>query len=122
MFSSVECMVSWATATIGVRCGTQVPRGASGVAEGGTFLVVTRTGGELDYPHDAPRLAVQTWARSEADAEALANQVAIALRTMPPTDAHVNHVGVPSVLSYGRQDGGWYVWQVDVGLGVNLLD
>ena len=41
---------------------------------------------------------------------------------MSINDRHVNDVGVPSVLRYGREDGGWYVWQVDVTLEVNLLD
>lgn len=121
MFSSLECVIAWAHDVTDVPCGTYLPEGAKSTA-GGSYCVVSRDGGELDYPHDAPDVSIQVWSPTEAGAESLANVVAIACKTMPINDRHVNNVGVPSVLRYGREDGGWYVWQVDVTLEVNLLD
>lgn len=124
MFSSVQCAVEWAATTLGVRASTYLPMDATGGvdADEKTFVVVERTGGELDYPHDNPEISFQVWSRSEADAEAYANMLAIASRTKRMADRHVNAMGVPSVLSYGREDGGWFVWQVTQPLSVNLLD
>lgn len=124
MFSSVQCAVEWAATTLGVRACTYLPMDATGGvdADEKTFVVVERTGGELDYPHDNPEISFQVWSRSEADAEAYANMLAIAARTKMMADRHVNAMGVPSVLSYGREDGGWFVWQVTQPLSVNLLD
>lgn len=124
MFSSVQCAVEWAAEVLGVRACTYLPRDASGNVTSGdrTLVVVERTGGELAYPHDSPDISLQVWSRSEAEAESGANMLAIAARTMPMADRHVNSMGTPSVLSYGREPGGWFVWQVDQPLSVNLLD
>lgn len=48
--------------------------------------------------------------------------LAIATVTMPMDDPHVNAMGTPEVLSYGREEGGWFVWQVTVPLDVRLTD
>ncbi|NPD32254.1 hypothetical protein HLV35_03100 [Eggerthellaceae bacterium zg-997] len=124
MFSSIECAVSWAARVLLVRACTYVPRTSEGdvTADDAEFCVVERVGGPLAYPHDEPEIAFQVWARREARAEQLACMLAVAARTMPISDAHVNGMGVPSVCSYGREEGGWFVWQTTVPLKVNLLD
>lgn len=124
MFSSLEYAVNWARSILGYRTSTYVPRDADGMAlvRDKKFCIVERTGGELDYPHDMPSFSFQIWSQSEADAEADANILAIATKTKPMDDYHINACGTPSVLSYGLMDGGWFVWQVNLDLNVNLLD
>ena len=119
MFSSMECSVAWADRVLGVHAVTYPPPDAR---ELGAFCVVERTGGELAWPHDSPEISFQLWADSESDAEELANMLAIATVTMPMDDPHVNAMGTPEVLSYGREEGGWFVWQVTVSLDVRLTD
>nr|DAF81964.1 MAG TPA: hypothetical protein [Caudoviricetes sp.] len=122
MVSSLELVIRWTEETLGIQAGTYPPKDAAAAVPGAApFAVVTRTGGTLSYPHDSPAFAVQIWAADEATAEADAAMLAIACRTKPPTDSHINAVLDPSVLSYGRQDGGWFVWQTDINLEVNLL-
>lgn len=118
MFSSMEMAVAWAAGVLGYRAATCMPRDYAGEA----ICLVDRTGGELDYPHDSPEISFSVWARSEAEAESGANALAIACKTMPPGDWHVNAVGVPRVFSYGREDGGWFVWQTTVPFQVRLQD
>lgn len=126
MFSSIECAINWARQILGVHVGTFVPRDARGVVSAApnidTFAVVERTGGALDYPHDSPEISVQVWSRSDEKAETMANMLAIACKTKPIDDDHVNAIGVPTLFSYGAEAGGWLVWQVNISLEVNLLD
>ncbi len=124
MFSSLEYTIKWVHSVLGYRTSTHVPRDADGMAlvRDKKFCIVERTGGELDYPHDSPSFAVQIWSQSESDAEQDANILAIATKTVPMNDYHINAVGIPDVLSYGLMEGGWFVWQVNLDLEVNLLD
>lgn len=117
MFSSTACAIAWARSLLGVHVGTYVPADAQDMAE---FVIVERAGGPLDYPHDSPDITFQIWAKSEAVAESEANVIAIALKTQPMDDPRVNAVGVPDVMTYGKQEGGWFVWQVGVRLEVNI--
>lgn len=119
MFSSLEHSLSWAHEVLDIRCATYPPADAQGLE---AFCVVERTGGPLDYPHDSPDMTFQLWARDEATAEENANVLAIAAKKRPMGDPHVNAMGVPEMMSYGRMEGGWFVWQVSVPLNVNLLD
>ena len=119
VFDPMEFVVGWVAGVLEAPAYTYVPDGPPDL-----FAVVTRTGGEVAYPHDSPEFAVQAWARTDADAETAAYLVAIAA-TNPasqPADRHCNAVGTPTMYSYGREDGGWYVWQVTVPLEFNLLD
>lgn len=119
--SSLEILIAWVKDVLDIDAGTYPPHDATTATEAAEpFAVITRTGGAVDYPHDSPQFAVQLWAASEERAELLANLLAIACRTMPPDDSHVNSLATPTVLSYGRMDGGWFVWQVDIGLEVNM--
>lgn len=119
MFSSMECSIAWARRVLGMWTVTYPPPNGR---EFGAFCVVERTGGELAWPHDSPEISFQLWADSEDEAEELANMLAIATVTMPMDDPHVNAMGTPEVLSYGREEGGWFVWQVTVSLDVRLTD
>lgn len=119
MFSSMECSTDWVRHVLGIRTVTYPPPNAR---ELGAFCVVERTGGELAWPHDSPEISFRLWADSELEAEELANMLAIATVTMPMDDPHVNAMGTPEVLSYGREEGGWFVWQVTVPLDVRLTD
>lgn len=119
--SSLEIVTSWVKEVLEIDAGTYPPHDATVATEDAEpFAVVTRTGGAVEYPHDSPAFAVQLWAASEDQAELLANLLAIACRTKPPADSHINAVETPTVLSYGRMEGGWFVWQVDIGLEVNM--
>lgn len=123
MFSSIEAAVAWAAKVSGVPASTDVRYDANGAPlEDAPFCIVSRTGGELDYPHDSPEITFELWAQTETRAEELANIVAIACKTMPPEDEHVNQVDVPRMYSYGLQEGGWHVWDVAVTWRVNLQD
>lgn len=117
MFDSMEMAVAWAASVLGTRACTYLPADPPD-----ELCVVERVGGELDYPHDSPEFAFQVWAKAEKAAKDGACLVAVAAKTAPPADGHVNSVGVPTVYSYGREDGGWFVWQATVPMEVNLLD
>lgn len=123
MFSSIECAIKWAHSVLGIDTCTYVPLKDDGSVDASTsFCVVERTGGELDYPHDAPEIAFQVWAKTEDRAETLANMLAIATKTMPIDDMHVNGMETPTLVTYGREAGGWFVWQVSVVIHVSLRD
>lgn len=119
MVSVVELSVEWSASVLGVAARTSPPRDSQDEAE---FCLVERTGGLLDWPHDSPEVTFQLWARADERAEQLAMMLAIAAKTVPPRDRHINAVGVPSVSSYGEVDGGFFVWQVSLPLEMNLLD
>ena len=119
MFSSVECSIRWAATILEVPVGTYAPEESEKLT---AFAITERTGGSLDYPHDNPDITFQIWAKEEARAEQLANLLAIAAKTMPIDDSHVNTMDVPEMMSYGKAEGDWFIWQVSVGLNVNLLD
>lgn len=116
MFDPLEAVVSWASDILDAPVMTypDPPDGAS------IFGVVTRTGGDVDWPHDWPSFAIQVWAESDAEAEQGAYLLAIGAKTRPPADAGILEVMTPSMYSYGREDGGWYVWQTTIPLAVNL--
>lgn len=125
MFSSLEYAIKWASEVLGYRAVSYVPRNADDTLKpikDKKFCVVNRTGGELNYPHDSPSFAFQLWCRTDAEAEEEANILAIAAKLKPMKDIHVNAVGVPDVLSYGYAEDGWFIWQVNIDLEVNLLD
>ena len=115
IFSSMEFMVKWVSETLKVPCSTRVPRDTPN-----TFAQIDRTGGTMDYPHDSPEYTVSIWAKSEAECEQLAHELAIALKLTPPTDKHINQVDVPNVFSYGVQDGGYTTWQVTFQMQINI--
>lgn len=118
LFSSTQMAVEWAASVLETRACTYMPDDAHEQV----VCVVERTGGDVAYPHDAPEISFQIWAKAEADAEAGAMMVAIAASTKPPEDPHVNAVGAPTVFSYGREEGGWFVWQATVPFSVRLID
>lgn len=59
---------------LGHRCSSRVPKSTEG-----TFVTVERTGGPSASCVDHPVIAIQTWADTESDAEALANDLRISL-------------------------------------------
>ena len=119
MFDPMECMAGWAAGILGVPVRTYPTPDSGDVL----FCVIERTGGDVDYPHDWPEVSLQAWARTDEAAETAAYLLAIAARNENgPNDTHVLDVGVPSMYSYGREDGGWYIWQVTMKLACNLID
>lgn len=119
MFSSVEHSIEWAEGILGIQVGTYAPDDSD---EMDSFCIVERTGGEIDYPHDSPDITFQIWAKTGLGAETQANMLAISAKMRPMDDPHVNGMGVPEMMTYGREEGGWFVWQVSIPLNVNLLD
>lgn len=113
----MEYVIKYVQNILNVDVVTYVPKDTPDV-----FALVDRTGGVLDYPHDRPEFSVSIWARREDVCEELAHKLAIALKTRPPEDEHINSHSVPSVFSYGREEGGFFVWQVTFGLVTNILD
>ena len=85
------------------------------------FCLVERTGGEVSWPHDSPEVAFQVWAKTDLAAEQAAYLLAIGAVTAPPADPHCNSVGTPTMYSYGREEGGWYVWQATIPFEFNMI-
>lgn len=119
MFDPLENVVSWVGSVLSVPVSTYSD---TEKATGDEFALVQRTGGDCDYPHDYPEFAIQIWAKSDAAAEQAAYLLAIGSKTVPPTDRHIDAIGVPTMYSFDRQEGGWFVWQVTIPFVVNLLD
>ena len=117
IFSSMEYIIKYVHKVLNIPASTHVQEKMPPA-----FALVDRTGGEVDYPHDNPEYSVSIWAKSEAKCEDYAYQLAIGLKTVPPDDYHINAVGVPTVFSYGRDESGYYIWQVTVTLAVNIQD
>ena len=117
IFSSMEHVIKWAHTTIGLPCSTEVQKNTPD-----EFLLVDRTGGEMDYPHDSPEYTISIWTRSSARSEQIAHELAIALKVAPPTDRNINAVFPPNVFSYGKQEGDFVVWQVTFSMSVNIKD
>lgn len=118
MFDPLEFAVAWASRVTGVRCGTYIYDDMPDPA-----VVVTRSGGTVDFPHDAPNFAFTVYASTDDEAESLAYQLAIAARygQCQPSDPHLNAVGAPSLYSYGRRNG-QYIWETDIPMNFRLLD
>ena len=117
IFSSMEHVIKWAHITIGLPCSTEVQKNTPD-----EFLLVDRTGGEMDYPHDYPEYTISIWTRSSARSEQVAHELAIALKVTPPTDRNINAIFTPNVFSYGKQEGDFIVWQVTFSMSVNIKD
>ena len=58
----------------GVRVSNRVPE-----SRPSKFVTVERTGGQRTHLWDSPMFAVQAWAATEAEASALADEVAVAI-------------------------------------------
>lgn len=82
-FSVAAAMVSWLS-SLGYAASSRVP--ASTPAE---LVTVERTGGGVADLVDRPLVAVQCWAETDERAEALANEVRLALvSSRPPAGIH----------------------------------
>lgn len=117
MFNPLADVMSWAGDVLEAPASTYVPDDPPDL-----FVVVTRTGGAVFKGHDSPQFAMQVWAKSDLEAEAGAYTLALAMQdpAYAPSDPHCNAVGDPTIYSYGREDGGWYVWQVTAEFQYNL--
>jgi len=81
MYSITEEFITWLTAQ-GYRASTYPPK------TGNEFVTVERTGGGVADMVDHPMVAVQTWARTEARAEEMANEIRLALLQSCPRGVH----------------------------------
>lgn len=86
MFSVTEAFVTW-LADAGYRASTQPPK------SGAPFVTVERTGGTVADLVDHPQMAIQCWAETEPEAEAMANAIRLALVT-GDRPSSVHHVAV----------------------------
>ena len=91
IFSSMEHVIKWAHTTIGLPCSKEVQKNTQD-----EFLLVDRSGGEMDYPHDSPEYTISIWTMSSARTEHVALDLAIALKVTPPTDRKINAVFTPN--------------------------
>ena len=67
------------------------------------FITVERTGGQRTHLWDYPMFAVQAWAATEAQASALADEVAVAILDWQ-REAFVAYSGVRSVYAFPDPD------------------
>ncbi len=75
MTSSTAALIAYLKRKFqGVRVSTRVP-----ASRPSKFVTVERTGGQRTHLWDSPMFAVQAWAQSEAEASALADEVADAI-------------------------------------------
>lgn len=115
MWSSLETVTAWAGRTL------EMPASTYPLAESTfPFVVVNRTGGECDYPHDYPRYAIQIWADTDSDGESYAFDTALALPSIVDESERINAVGAPEIVQLGFIDGGGFVWQVSFDLATNI--
>lgn len=118
IYDPMEMAVKWAASICECPVSTYVRDDAQ---DNDVFITVERTGGIVDYPHDSPEITFRVWATSDATAEENAYLLAIAAKTMPPSDAYVNAVGAPTMYSYGREDDGdYYMWDVSIPFNIRL--
>ena len=82
----------------GMRVSSRVPE-----ARPKKFVTVERTGGQRTHLWDAPMFAVQAWAQSEAEASALADEVADAILDWQ-LDPIVGYSDVRSVYAFPDPD------------------
>ena len=83
VFSVTEAMVAWLE-SMGYEASMDVPADMPG-----EFVTVERTGGSANSMVDHPIMAVQCWATTGADAEAIANEARLRLLTeQPPAGIH----------------------------------
>lgn len=83
VFSVTEAMVSWLS-DMGYSASTRVPKSPP---DG--FVTVERVGGWVSSYVDRASIAVQAWAQTDAEAEALANSVRLdVLTSAPPAGIH----------------------------------
>lgn len=114
-WSSLAAVRAWAEERLGVHVGTYPPANPTD-----DFGVVQRVGGEVDYPHDSPMFAIQIWADSEPDAEECAIALSRAIPTLMEAEARINRVGLPTLISLGRDEDGKFVWQLEFEINCNI--
>lgn len=79
-FSIVEEMVAW-LASLGYRASGRVPKDRPD-----EFVTVERLSGLVEDMIDYPSVAIQTWAQSEDRAEAIGNEIRLAVLVGPRPD------------------------------------
>lgn len=100
VFSITEAMVSWLS-SMGYAASSRVP--ADMPAE---FVTVERTGGGAGSYVDHPVVAVQFWAATDAEAEAMANAARAAILTQPkPPGVHSARVNSGPYAFYDEYTG-----------------
>lgn len=130
MFDSLEGAIKWASAVTGASAGvTIVPDADDGTLTMGTYVLVNRVGGTIEYPHDFPRFGFRVYSESNDVAESMAYQLALTAsspidpKTPTRYDDHFVSTGTPTLFSYGTTDDGmYYIWECDIDFTVNLLD
>ena len=115
-WSSLAAVRKWAETCLGVPVGTYPPANPSG-----DFGVIQRVGGDVDYPHDSPVFALQIWADSDPAAEESAVALSRVLSSLKVAEPRINSIGIPSLVSLGRDEDGKYVWQLNFQVNCNIL-
>ena len=72
MYSVTEEVIDWLT-SLGYSASTQVP--ATAPKNPSEFVTVERTNGGVTNLVDNPQIVIQTWAKTEARAEEMANEI-----------------------------------------------
>ena len=116
MWSSLATTIAWVEDALDVRTGSYPP-----ADQKGDYAIVQRVGGNTDYPHDNPRIAVQVWTDSDEDGEQVALALARILPTLKERSARINAIDRDStVTQMGRDENGHYVWQVVFQMHCNI--
>lgn len=115
IFSSIEYVIKYVHGVLEIPVSTHTQKNTPDM-----YALVDRTGGVMDYPHDAPEYSVSIYTKSEAKSEELAHVLAIGLKTKPMQDPHINKCYPPNVFSYGRDEAGYFIWQVSFSIVCNI--
>lgn len=108
MFDVLASTRSLLESALGVPCSTQVPR-----ERPPEFVTIERTGGGYSVGRDAPMMAVQAWAGTEAEAYALALMAREALLSMREEVPEVCSCRVGSIYAFPDPDSMMRRYQID---------
>lgn len=117
MWSATAAVVAWTESKLGVRVGTYPPKDMPD-----DFAVVTRVGGDCEYPHDSPRFSIQVWTDTDEGAEQTTLALCAVLGSIAAEDSRINGVGIPSVTSIGHDASGHFIWQLTFELYCNIRE
>ena len=108
MWSPLATVVSWLESRLDVRVGSYPPANQTG-----DYLLVNRVGGDVNYPHDHPRISVQVWTDSDTNGEQVVYALSSILGELVDFDGRINGVETEAtVTQLGPDDNGHFVWQL----------
>lgn len=118
MWSSLATVTNWLKGVLDIRVGTYPPKDMPA-----DFAVVQRVGGEMSYPHDAPRYAIQLWTDTDSGGEQAIMALARVLPTLADESERINAIdSSPDITQMGHTETGHFVWQLTFQIYANIRD